>query len=76
MTLDASARPLRQFQLGEGRQQPGRRPALAVGALGELRPEPGDGGQTQLAEQEGEARGVDGDRLAHAPAPVAGSSRS
>ena len=53
---------LGELELGQRGQEPGRRPALAVGALGELRPEPGDGGQPQLGEQERQAGGVDGDR--------------
>ena len=35
MSLDASLGAFGEFQLGEGRQQPRRRPGLAIGALGE-----------------------------------------
>ena len=74
MSLDASLIAFGEFQLGEGRQQSCRRPAFAVGALGEALPHGGDGRQPQFTQQQRQPRGVDFDRVAgavvHAAAPM------
>ena len=75
MPLDAALGPLGDLQFGEGGQEPRGRPGLPVGPLGELGPQPGDGGQAQLAQQQRQAGGVDGEGAAHhAPPPVSSVS--
>ena len=76
MSLDASLRSLGELEFSERGQQLRGRPAFPVGALGELRPERADGRQAQLAQQQRQAGGVDGDRFGDDAAPVAGSSTS
>jgi hypothetical protein len=80
MSLDATLDTFCEFQLGEGCQQSCRRPALAVGALGEGLPHGGDGRQPQLTEEQRQPCGVDRDRVAgavvHAAAPIDGRSAS
>jgi hypothetical protein len=62
ISFDAPAAALGELKFGEHGQEPRRRPALAVGALGEVRPEPGDGGQAQIVQQQRQAGGVHLDR--------------
>ena len=84
VSLDASLSAFGEFEFGQRRQQPRRRPALAIGAFGERLPQLGDGGHAQFAQQQRQARGVDGDAVAHGVAPavadvgaaIAGSSVS
>jgi hypothetical protein len=42
VSFDTSPATLGNFQFGECGDEPDRRPALFVGAFGELRPEPAD----------------------------------
>jgi hypothetical protein len=49
MPLDPPARPVGEFVLGQGCEEAGGRPALAVGGFGEAWPDPGDGRQSQFA---------------------------
>ena len=69
MALDAPAGALGHLVLGQRRQEAGRRPALLVGAGGEVRPDRLDGRQTQIVERQGQATGIDGIRAAHATSP-------
>ena len=73
MALDAAPIPFGQFEFGQGREEASRGPALPVGLLGEVGPEPGDGGEPQLAQEQFQACGVDGGaggrRPAHATPP-------
>jgi hypothetical protein len=62
VTFDAPSQAFGEFELGEGGEEPGGGPALAVGPIGELRPQAGHGRQPQLCEQERQAGGVDTDR--------------
>lgn len=71
MPLDAPARAVGGLVLGERGEEAGGRPALLVGLGGDLRPDRLDARQTKLAEQELDARRVDGSRgAAHAAAPA------
>ena len=76
MSLDASLITFGELQLGEGGQQPCRRPAFAVGALGEGLPHRGDGRQPQFAQQQRQPRGVDLDGVAGAVVHAATPSDS
>jgi hypothetical protein len=49
VSLDTSLITLGELQLGEGGEQPCRRPPFAVGPLGEALPHGGDGRQPQFA---------------------------
>jgi hypothetical protein len=77
MALNAATPALGDFQLGQDRQQPRGWPALLVGALGEFRSQPTDGGQAQLVQQQRQAGGVDFDRAhgrAHSRAALSNAS--
>jgi hypothetical protein len=70
VAFDAPAVAIGHLQLGQGGQEAGRRPGLAIGLLGQLGPQPADGGQAQLAQQQLQPGGVDGVGAAHSGAPV------
>jgi len=80
VSRDASLGTVGEFEFSQRRQQPGGRPAFAVGALGKRWPQGADGGQAQFAQQQRQPRGVDADLVAgpvaHAAAPNDGSSAS
>lgn len=63
MALHASPAALGKFEFGKHGEEPCRRPALLVGAFGEVRPEPGDRGQAQVMQQKRQTGGVDLDRV-------------
>ena len=69
MTLDAASTAIGDLVLGERRQEASGRPAFLVGLLGELGPHLFDGGQTQVGEQQFDARGVEGIGRLHATPP-------
>lgn len=66
MALDAPPGAVCDLVLGQGGKKAGRRPALLIGLLGDLALHQLDARQAQLAEQQFEARGVDGGGLFHA----------
>jgi hypothetical protein len=51
MSLDASLIAFGEFQLGEGGEQPCRRPTFTIGPLGETLPHRGDRRQPQFAQK-------------------------
>ena len=58
VALDASLGAFGDLDLGQGGQEARGGPAFAVGPLGNLWPEPADGGQTQIAQQQRQPGGV------------------
>lgn len=57
-------------------ERPRGRPALGVGGVADAGPQPGDGGQAQLGQEQRHARGVGGEGHAANSIAVALSSRS
>jgi hypothetical protein len=73
VAFDATPSTLGGLKFGERREEPCRRPALAIGTLGHLLPEPSDGGQAQFGQQQRQTGGVDldgGHALTHSAAWV------
>ena len=52
MSLDAPLGALGDLKFGECREEPSGRPALLVGASGDILPQAADGGQPQLVQQQ------------------------
>src|SRR5689334_21566769 len=67
MPIHASLGPLGNFHLSQSGEEPHGGPALLVGTGGDVRPEPADGGQAQIMQQQRQTCGIDLD-LAHAAA--------
>lgn len=63
MTLDAPTATFGNLEFGEHREKPRRRPAFLVSPFGEVRPEPGDGRQAQVMQQQRQPGGIDLDRV-------------
>ena len=80
MPRGAPLRPLGEFVLEQSGEGLCRRPALAIGGLGDGRPKAGDRGQTELGEHRRQRGGVDGHALGDAhgtnSAPAMAISRS
>ena len=83
VTLDAPSIALGDLVLGQAGEEPGGRPALAIGPCSDLGPDLLDGGQPEVVQDEGEALGVDRlrrwlggrlDGLCHAAAPASRAS--
>ena len=70
MALNAATGALGHLVFGQGGEEARRRPALLVGASGELGPDGFDGGQSQVVESQGKATGVDGVGGVHAAISV------
>ena len=69
MALDAAATTISDLVFGKRGQEASRGPAFLAGLLGELGPHQLDGGQTQVGEQQLDARGVDRIGRLHARPP-------
>ena len=62
MPFNASAPAFGEFQLRQGGEESRPRPAFLIGSFGKFTPQPGDGRQSQLMQQQRQACGVDLDR--------------
>ena len=74
MTLDAATTTISDLVFGKRGQEASGRPAFLVRLLCELGPHQFDGGQTQVGEQQLDARGVDRIGRLHATPPSSTSS--
>src|SRR3954452_3398916 len=75
MALDAAPGTLVDFQLGQGGEEPRCRPALLIGAGGEVGPHAADCRQPELVQQHGQPGGIDFE-AAHAAAPTGSAPSS
>jgi hypothetical protein len=66
MAFDAPPEAIGHFMLGQGGEESRSRPAFLIGLLCKFRPDQLDARQAQFAEQQFDARGVDGGVLPHA----------
>ena len=70
VALDAPFGALGDLEFGKCREEPSGRPALLVGASGDILPQTADGGQPQLVQQQRQSGDVGSD-LAHAETSTA-----
>ena len=76
MTCGAPVGTLGDLVFEERGERPRGRPALGVGNVADAGPQPGDGGQTQLGEEQRQAGGVGSEGHAAISMPVTVSSWS